>query len=216
MNCFSSLGLRQLAMDYRRGLSRQSSGLWRSLRDGDFDEEDVWDVLKESKDSTFQASNTKSIEPSVSVSRNFPSAARMIPRATTAGSNSSSNTSSHEIKLLQQQSAPVNIPDWSMISGRKSKKASKNVNSWIDDNHGGPDGSENDGGGGDSEEEEDDDDDGKFKSKLPPHELIAARLARTRISSFSVCEGVGRTLKGRDLSRVRNAVLTKTGFLESP
>ncbi|KAH7544394.1 hypothetical protein JRO89_XS15G0159900 [Xanthoceras sorbifolium] len=29
-----------------------------------------------------------------------------------------------------------------------------------------------------------------------------------------IFEGVGRTLKGRDLSKVRNAVLTKTGFLE--
>ncbi|CAN0912582.1 hypothetical protein LINGRAPRIM_LOCUS596 [Linum grandiflorum] len=25
---------------------------------------------------------------------------------------------------------------------------------------------------------------------------------------------MGRTLKGRDLSKVRNAILTKTGFLE--
>lgn len=46
---------------------------------------------------------------------------------------------------------------------------------------------------------------------IPPHEWIARKTG----SSFSVCEGAGRTLKGRDLSRVRNAVLTKTGFLES-
>ncbi|CAA6662444.1 unnamed protein product [Spirodela intermedia] len=31
-------------------------------------------------------------------------------------------------------------------------------------------------------------------------------------ASFSVHEGVGRTLKGRDLSRVRNAVWQQTGF----
>ncbi|CAI0453018.1 unnamed protein product [Linum tenue] len=37
-------------------------------------------------------------------------------------------------------------------------------------------------------------------------------MARTRIASFSVHEGVGRTLKGRDLSRVRNAIWEKTGF----
>ncbi|CAN4097183.1 unnamed protein product [Withania somnifera] len=49
---------------------------------------------------------------------------------------------------------------------------------------------------------------------MPPHEWLAKRLGRRQISSFSVCEGVGRTLKGRDLSRVRNAILTKTGFLE--
>ncbi|CAN1253193.1 hypothetical protein LINPERPRIM_LOCUS8253 [Linum perenne] len=44
--------------------------------------------------------------------------------------------------------------------------------------------------------------------RVPPHEL----LARTRIASFSVHEGIGRTLKGRDLSRVRNAIWEKTGF----
>ncbi|KAL8462525.1 hypothetical protein ACS0TY_033528 [Phlomoides rotata] len=49
------------------------------------------------------------------------------------------------------------------------------------------------------------------KMTIPPHEWIARKSA----SSFSVCEGAGRTLKGRDLSRVRNDVLTKTGFLES-
>ncbi|CAL1379984.1 unnamed protein product [Linum trigynum] len=38
------------------------------------------------------------------------------------------------------------------------------------------------------------------------------KMARTRIASFSVHEGVGRTLKGRDLSRVRNAIWEKTGF----
>ncbi|KAM7256965.1 hypothetical protein ACFE04_012706 [Oxalis oulophora] len=43
---------------------------------------------------------------------------------------------------------------------------------------------------------------------IPPHEL----LARTRMASFSVHEGVGRTLKGRDLSKVRNAIWEKTGF----
>ncbi|CAI0540623.1 unnamed protein product [Linum tenue] len=37
-------------------------------------------------------------------------------------------------------------------------------------------------------------------------------MVRTRIASFSVHEGVGRTLKGRDLSRVRNAIWEKTGF----
>ncbi|URD88799.1 hypothetical protein MUK42_27722 [Musa troglodytarum] len=35
------------------------------------------------------------------------------------------------------------------------------------------------------------------------------------VTTCTVFEGVGRTLKGRDLRRVRNAVLQKTGFLES-
>ncbi|PHT36448.1 hypothetical protein CQW23_24148 [Capsicum baccatum] len=46
------------------------------------------------------------------------------------------------------------------------------------------------------------------ENRIPPHEY----LARTRVASFSVQEGMGRTLKGRDLSRVRNAVWKQTGF----
>lgn len=45
---------------------------------------------------------------------------------------------------------------------------------------------------------------------VPPHVVAARRHAR----SSSVLEGVGRTLKGRDLRRVRNAVLRQTGFLD--
>lgn len=44
--------------------------------------------------------------------------------------------------------------------------------------------------------------------RMPPHEY----LARTRGASFSVHEGEGRTLKGRDLSRVRNAIWKQIGF----
>lgn len=64
-------------------------------------------------------------------------------------------------------------------------------------------------------DDDDDDDDGEDEDDMiPPHEWIARKLARSQISSFSVCEGIGRTLKGRDLSKVRNAILTKTGFIE--
>ncbi|CBI23059.3 unnamed protein product, partial [Vitis vinifera] len=45
---------------------------------------------------------------------------------------------------------------------------------------------------------------------LPPHEIVA----RSHVMTFSVVEGVGRTLKGRDLRRVRNAVFQKTGFID--
>jgi hypothetical protein len=44
---------------------------------------------------------------------------------------------------------------------------------------------------------------------LPPHEIVARRAA----AHSSVLEGAGRTLKGRDLRRVRNAVLRRTGLL---
>ena len=195
----------------RYGLYRQSSGLWRSLRDGDFEEEDVWAVLRDRTDSTSMVGKSK--EPCTSVPRPLPSASRMIPRAINSSSSSSSNGSSHEPKI-DRQSAPVNIPDWSAIYGKKSKKASKNA-SWHDDGDGDGDGDGDDHGvmndAGDSDEGEDED-----NYKLPPHEIISRRLARSQISSFSVFEGVGRTLKGRDLSKVRNAVLTRTGFLESP
>uniref|UniRef100_A0A3Q7IB48 Senescence regulator n=1 Tax=Solanum lycopersicum TaxID=4081 RepID=A0A3Q7IB48_SOLLC len=100
---------------------------------------------------------------------------------------SKNKNSNQEFKIVQH-SAPVKIPDWSKIYGSKLKKEINNFDNNDDD-----------------EEEE---------NVMPPHEWLAKRIDRREISSFSVCEGVGRTLKGRDLSRVRNAVLTKTGFLE--
>ncbi|KAG8078559.1 hypothetical protein GUJ93_ZPchr0007g4050 [Zizania palustris] len=59
---------------------------------------------------------------------------------------------------------------------------------------------------------EDDDDE---EEMLPPHEMVARRRARdSPMTTFSVLEGAGRTLKGRDLRQVRNAVWRKTGFLD--
>ncbi|CAL4953534.1 unnamed protein product [Urochloa decumbens] len=50
---------------------------------------------------------------------------------------------------------------------------------------------------------------------LPPHEMVArARARESPMTTFSVLEGAGRTLKGRDLRQVRNAVWRKTGFLD--
>ncbi|GAU12940.1 hypothetical protein TSUD_97510 [Trifolium subterraneum] len=82
-------------------------------------------------------------------------------------------------------SMPVNIPDWSKILGDEY------ANNYMKRN-------------GMEEDEDEDEDDGW----LPPHEF----LARTRVASFSVHEGIGRTLKGRDLSRLRNEIWAKTGF----
>ncbi|CAL4961417.1 unnamed protein product [Urochloa decumbens] len=49
---------------------------------------------------------------------------------------------------------------------------------------------------------------------VPPHVLAARRrCAEERTVASSVCVGHGRTLKGRDLRAVRNAVLHMTGFL---
>lgn len=61
---------------------------------------------------------------------------------------------------------------------------------------------------GEAEEEDDDE-------MLPPHEMVArARARESPMTTFSVLEGAGRTLKGRDLRQVRNAVWRKTGFLD--
>ncbi|KAG7947199.1 hypothetical protein I3843_14G081500 [Carya illinoinensis] len=87
-------------------------------------------------------------------------------------------------------SLPVNIPDWSKILRGEYTENHREEGVDYDD--------------ADGEEVE------EFEKevRVPPHEF----LARTRIASFSVHEGMGRTLKGRDLSRVRNAIWEKTGF----
>ncbi|XP_010925173.1 protein S40-2-like [Elaeis guineensis] len=68
-----------------------------------------------------------------------------------------------------------------------------------------------------SEDVDDDDDDdfgsGSGGERTPPH-IIVARRTSTEKMAFSVCVGKGRTLKGRDLYQVRNAILRMTGFLE--
>ncbi|XP_010553009.1 PREDICTED: uncharacterized protein LOC104823238 [Tarenaya hassleriana] len=86
-------------------------------------------------------------------------------------------------------SLPVNVPDWSKILKSEYRCRCKRDGDDYDD-----DDDEDGGGGG--------------RVRTPPHEY----LARRRGSSFSVHEGNGRTLKGRDLWRVRNAIWEKTGF----
>ncbi|KAG4948773.1 hypothetical protein JHK82_041957 [Glycine max] len=53
------------------------------------------------------------------------------------------------------------------------------------------------------------DEDGDESEMMPPHEYLARSQ---KMVANSVFEGVGRTLKGRDLSRVRDAVWNQTGF----
>ncbi|OAY25029.1 uncharacterized protein LOC110605500 [Manihot esculenta] len=48
---------------------------------------------------------------------------------------------------------------------------------------------------------------------IPPHVIVGRRIQGKM--AFSVCTGNGRTLKGRDLSQVRNSILRLTGFLET-
>ncbi|XP_062088409.1 protein S40-6-like [Humulus lupulus] len=169
----------------------------RSMRaiDQDFEEEDIWDSVKETDNishqdyySTTPGMRKKAVSSSSTTTSTLP---RMIPRR--ANGNTSKATGN-------QSSAPMEIPDWSKIYGKKGTK-----NGYHRDH---ADHSDDRDDGGDHDNDDDDDE------MVPPHEWIARKLARSQISSFSVCEGIGRTLKGRDLSKVRNAVLTKTGFLE--
>ncbi|KAL6506387.1 hypothetical protein OROGR_024568 [Orobanche gracilis] len=86
-------------------------------------------------------------------------------------------------------SLPVKVPDWSkMLKDKHRENLRRDI---IDED--------------DAEEDGD---------RVPPHEYLARQMARARIASSSVHEGVGRTLKGRDLSRVRNAIWQKTGFVD--
>jgi Senescence regulator len=48
---------------------------------------------------------------------------------------------------------------------------------------------------------------------VPPHVLMS-RKRNTENLAFPLCSGQGRTLKGRDLSDVRDAVWRMTGFLD--
>ncbi|GFQ07915.1 hypothetical protein PHJA_002935500 [Phtheirospermum japonicum] len=82
------------------------------------------------------------------------------------------------------RSAPVNIPVWPKNYGERYSKR-------LD--------LEDDG----------EVDGGEEKEMVPPHVIVA----RSHVT-FSVFEGAGRTLKGRDLRRVRNTVFQKTGFID--
>jgi len=63
---------------------------------------------------------------------------------------------------------------------------------------------------------DDDDEDGEEDDEeemVPPHEFVARNSAQSPMLAYSVLEGIGRTLKGRDMRQVRNAVWRQTGFL---
>lgn len=91
----------------------------------------------------------------------------------------------HRAAAAAPSSAPVSVPDWPRIL-RVESADSLHLHTGYDD------------------------DDGEW---VPPHEYLAREYAKSgRSMTNSVVEGVGRTLKGRDLSRVRNAVWSQTGF----
>ncbi|GAB4826595.1 hypothetical protein Ancab_033490 [Ancistrocladus abbreviatus] len=80
-------------------------------------------------------------------------------------------------------SAPVDVPDWNRILRVNSVESLNDSDDGFDDHD--------------------------TEMMDPPHEY----LARSRkVAATSVFEGVGRTLKGRDMSRLRDAVWSQTGF----
>jgi len=151
----------------------------------------------------FEESNRSRLSPLTRSSALFSAtpgnriSARMIPSAdqngNSSGSGSNSSSNSRHIMMMHHQSAPVNVPDWSKIlgvgmDGRKDSNPDLFFSAAADE----------------------DEDSGDM---LPPHEYLAREQARSQMTTTSVFEGVGRTLKGRDMSRVRNAVWRQTGFL---
>ncbi|KAI3495197.1 hypothetical protein L1887_37418 [Cichorium endivia] len=167
-----------------------------SMEAQDFQEEDVWSVVKGREESNAKVNKPHKIKKKSSSSSSScvwtsHDGARMIPRC------NEGRVPHHQ----QQSSAPMGIPDWSKIYREKNKGQSDGCYEDSAYNH-------------DAHYDDDDGDDDNDGKMVPPHEYIARRLARSHITSSSMCEGVGRTLKGRDLSKLRNAILTKTGFLE--
>ncbi|CAL0333966.1 unnamed protein product [Lupinus luteus] len=129
--------------------------------------------------------NHKASISSSSSASSSPSSSRLIPRPPSQDRNSSSSALSVK---LHHQSAPVNVPTLS----EEMKKARRRHREF--DEH------------DDHEEQE--------EEMLPPHEIVARSSAKTLKLACSVLEGAGRTLKGRDLRRVRNAVWRQIGFLD--
>ncbi|GMH05303.1 hypothetical protein Nepgr_007143 [Nepenthes gracilis] len=176
----------------------------RNLKDEDFEEEDVWCAMENKESSGPKVRNLE--ENSLSFSSfssssswRSPTAPATIPRA------SNPSKEANKMTMVKQSSAPMDIPGRRKVYGLMSSK--KKSCPWVDyDGHGMND--------DDGEVVVVDDDDNDEDEIVPPHEYIARRLASSQISSSSVCEGIGRTLKGRDLSKVRNTILRKTGFLE--
>ncbi|CAL4917196.1 unnamed protein product [Urochloa decumbens] len=91
-------------------------------------------------------------------------------------------------------SVPVNIPDWSKILGAEYAGSCAGTRGWAAHDDRAEDVVAGSGG----------------RRWVPPHEMLQCR--ERAAASFSVREGAGRTLKGRDLRRVRNAIWEKTGF----
>ncbi|KAI9072703.1 hypothetical protein K1719_043622 [Acacia pycnantha] len=134
------------------------------------------------------AQNSSHLFHKASVSSTSSSSSRSIPAIPKPPQERlPSYASSSSVKY--PQSAPVNVPVMSpaMMMARMRRR--------------------------DFDEEVDDEGD-EGEEMLPPHEAVARNYAQSPLLASSVLEGAGRTLKGRDLRQVRNAIWRQTGFLD--
>ncbi|XP_074270140.1 uncharacterized protein LOC141593087 [Silene latifolia] len=210
--------------------------VWGVLGDNNNSNNNGKVIRKSMKDSTFFTTNNNSSSSRNSTVVNAP---RMIPRSSpTEAVNNKQSSAPLDIpdwsKIYGHTSKKKN--------GTSSSSSSSSSSTWLNNvnndvmvnghhhhhndhdgyysnhtNGNGYNGNGYDGncyGYGHGHHDDDDGDDNDDDDMVPPHEYLARKLARNQISSFSVYEGIGRTLKGRDLSKVRNTILSKTGFLE--
>ncbi|GAB2212661.1 hypothetical protein Droror1_Dr00020640 [Drosera rotundifolia] len=176
----------------------------RYLKDEDFEEGDVWFVM--------ETVEVISSDPAMRKWKDVQSSSTIDPcaRGLVRRSNNSTkevNSDDHHV-MFKQQSAPMGISEIRMTGSTQMINIigvgpRGRADSWVQ------------GHVMDNYDNVDDDDNEEEERIVPPHEYIARKLARRQIYSFSVCEGIGRTLKGRDLRQARNAILRSTGFLES-
>lgn len=130
-------------------------------------------------------------KPAINLTLSAVSAAREIPQAAYSPSPDRGGSSGSGPGRARM-SAPVDVPAWpKWVKGGGTGPGPK----W--EQHEDVDNAENDHG--------------LEKEVVPPHEMAAMSQATMACSVF---EGAGRTLKGRDLSRVRSAVFSRTGFLD--
>lgn len=177
---------------------QQSGSIENSDRMEEFNEEDIWgnSIDPETKQVGFQENGCNGVALCRSMgnegnSNNIRRSVK-IPRK-----ESCHEENSRRRRARYRSSAPVNIPDWSQMVWKDKTAENYWKSHGVDDS---------------SDDEEDND--VKDFERIPPHELIARQLAQRYVTSFSVYEGVGKALKGRDLCRVRNAVWMRTGFID--
>ncbi|XP_057419526.1 protein S40-5-like [Lotus japonicus] len=181
------------------GTAYTAQGSTVSVTDpSEFREEDVWSTAEDHDMNVYHDGDWESRATHRARNRELEEQHRQLGglsmafedpagRMMTTATSSSRIVQQHQYHRSQRHhhvatSAPVNVPDWSKILRVNSVES---LHDGFDDD-------------GDNEPE-----------MVPPHEY----LARSRkMAANSVFEGVGRTLKGRDMSRVRDAVWSQTGF----